>query len=498
LTDKTVRRFTQTHTSLPLNAVNHIERLVKSWHFLSDLAFADLLLHVPVARSKEQYRTICISHVRSLTGQTPYEYDPVGLVSEPLKRTIVQSCFEKKIILEEDSFVLGGNDEVRIEAIPVTVNGIVIAVATREFLPLYHRRFGNLERTYLDTFEKFAKMISLGLFPYNIDAVDPEDSPRVGDGVMVLNSDTQITFSSPNAVSTLRILGVSSSFHEVTLEEIGLDSTYVRSAIRARNIVTNEVSTDGKSVLFRFFPLFNENGFVGMFIMLRDVTSLRKRDRLLQSKEATIKEVHHRVKNNLQTIAALLRLQRRRMKSEEAKEALQVSESRIRAIGVVHEILAQEAADFVPFVEIIEQLVNFVTETLQSDEYDIRFQVSGDPGFLPGEVATPLSVVMNECIQNCIDHAFPANKENRHVGEIDIEFIRNKETLVIVITDNGVGLPKNFNMKDAKGLGLNIVKTLVESELGGEFEMESDFENGSQTRIVSPVAIDAIDPDFLR
>ena len=105
-----------------------------------------------------------------------------------------------------------------------------------------------------------------------------------------------------------------------------------------------EVERDDASILLRVIPLLEDRKPAGALILLRDVTDLRRRDRMLMSKDATIREIHHRVKNNLQTIAALLRLQGRRLDSPEARQAIKESERRIRSIAIVHETLRAKRA----------------------------------------------------------------------------------------------------------------------------------------------------------
>jgi two-component sensor histidine kinase len=218
--------------------------------------------------------------------------------------------------------------------------------------------------------------------------------------------------------------------------------------------------------------------------MLRNVTDLRRRDRLLLSKDATIREVHHRVKNNLQTIAALLRLQERRVNSEEARQAIRESEQRIRSIAIVHETLAREANDFVDFNEIIRPLVRLVEETVSTRERPLRFGVSGDAGDLPGEIATPLAVVLNELMQNAVDHAFAPDASD---AMVTIEFARSAELLNVVVSDNGKGLPDGFDPEAATGLGMSIVRVLVTGELGGTIAIES--RDGTTWRLQIPVPL---------
>ena len=165
----------------------------------------------------------------------------------------------------------------------------------------------------------------------------------------------------------------------------------------------------------RAIPFLDGDEIAGVVVLARDVTDLRRRDRMLLSKDATIREIHHRVKNNLQTIAALLRLQGRRLESGEARAALEESERRIRAIAIVHETLSRGVADVVRFDDILQPLVKVVQETVATPDTDLRFEVVGDAGLLPGDVATPLAVVLNELMQNAADHAFPPVDGGRRV-----------------------------------------------------------------------------------
>jgi len=200
------------------------------------------------------------------------------------------------------------------------------------------------------------------------------------------------------------------------------------------------------------------------------VTELRRRDRLLLSKDATIREIHHRVKNNLQTISALLRLQGRRLESEEAKAAVAESVRRIRTIALVHETLSREPGDDVAFIEIVRPLVRLVEEGLQSPDRPVRFVVHGDGGRLPANIATPLSVVLTELLQNAIDHGFP---EGEGGGTVAVQLDADDEFLNITVIDDGRGIDPDFDLAGATGLGLSIVRTLVTTELAGTIDMRA-------------------------
>jgi two-component sensor histidine kinase len=198
------------------------------------------------------------------------------------------------------------------------------------------------------------------------------------------------------------------------------------------------------------------------------VSEVRRRDRLLMSKDATIREIHHRVKNNLQTISSLLRLQGRRLESPEAKAAIDESVRRVRSIALVHEILSREAGEDVPFLAIVHDVTRMAEEAFAIPERPIKCTIDGDPGAVPAAVATPLAVVLNELLQNTADHAFPIGEGG---GEVVLSLRRDGTDLVVEVRDDGAGLPEGFDLESAAGLGLSIVRTLVRSELAGTIDL---------------------------
>ena len=144
---------------------------------------------------------------------------------------------------------------------------------------------------------------------------------------------------------------------------------------------------------------------IGGLILLRDVTDLRRRDRELITKDTTIREIHHRVKNNLQTVAALLRLQARRIDSAEATAALEEAVRRVGSIAIVHETLSQAVEEMVDFDEIADRLARLVTDVGLSQ---VRVRREGRFGMLVSEQATPLAMVVMELLQNAVEHGYPA------------------------------------------------------------------------------------------
>jgi two-component sensor histidine kinase len=465
----TIGELARQQTELSKEQTVHLGNLVSEWGMLADLCFSDLMLHVPTEGNK----WLVLAQVRAATGQTLYLVDRVGALAEAGEESLLTKAYNSGVIVEDEIFVEGIEEDCRMMAIPVVFEGKTIAVMTREWSRRTGRQPGELERTYLDMFDRFAEMIIKGDFPFSGRVADSSVAPRVGDGAIVLDADARIRYASPNATSALHRVGISANAVGQTLAELGVIDSSVRQAFERQEPVVEEFEQTGDvTLLTRCIPLVvstdGMNTVTGGLMLLRDVSELRRRDRLILSKDATIREIHHRVKNNLQTISALLRLQGRRLESAEAKAAVAESVRRIRTIALVHETLSREPGDDVAFIEIVRPLLRLVEESLQSPDRPMRFTVIGDGGRLPATVVTPLSVVLTELLQNAVDHGYP---EGDGGGTVVVRLNVEDGVLNVSVVDDGRGIPAGFQLDDATGLGLSIVRTLVTTELAGSIEM---------------------------
>jgi two-component sensor histidine kinase len=472
--------------SLRGDALRHVQRLAASWQPLADLSFSDLLLLAPLERDPTRF--LIVAQVRPTTGQTAYPTDLVGSIIDEGARPLVLQAWSRSTIMEGDALLLGSVERVHVQCIPVCREGQVVAVMVRETRLTLGRRIGELEHHYISLFDRFAHMVAEGSFPFPQADDAYEDAPRVGDGVIVLDPDLRVRFASPNAVSSMHRMGIQSYASGIQLVDMSFDQHAAEVAVATRAPVTEEIEHGDTTLLVRAIPFLDGDEIAGIVVFARDVTDLRRRDRMLMSKDATIREIHHRVKNNLQTIAALLRLQGRRLESGEARAALEESERRIRAIAIVHETLSRGGTDVVRFDDILQPLVRIVQETVATPDTDLRFEVVGDAGLLPGDVATPLAVVLNELMQNAADHAYPPGAYPpgaRRSGCVSVRLAREDGAVEVDVIDDGVGLPPGFTLERSPGLGLSIVQALVTTELGGSIELSGD--DGTRVHLVIPV-----------
>jgi len=460
-------------------ALDHLHRLLASWGLLADFCFSDLVLYV----SDDDGRYVMVDHIRPSTSQTIYHTDIVGEARTAEQRPLIDEAYRTGTSRygDIDSAWLG--ERIRVAAIPVRCGGQTIAVLAREFVTAFRQRPGELEQTYERVFSRFSAMIVAGRFPFPDEDIGHATMPRVGDGVVVVGPRGEVEYSSPNATSTLTRSGVETVIRGRTTTELGFDPSLLRRSLALGEPGVSEVERPGDvTLVVRVLPFIDDSVVTGAVLLLRDISDLRRRDRLLLSKDATISEIHHRVKNNLQTISSLLRLQGRRLTEPSARAAVEESVRRIHSIALVHETLSREPGDDVEFREVLKPLVRMVNEGLVSSEHPIRFEIDGDGGVVSSEVATSLSLVVTELLQNAVEHAFPPGWDASAQALVRIGLAHDADTIEIEVTDNGVGLSPDLDGAGSRSLGQSIIHALVHDELRGTIDYDA-VDAGTTVRI---------------
>jgi two-component sensor histidine kinase len=480
-------------TRLTGEDVDWLHALVSDWQLLADLSFADLVLWAPL---REGPGWVALAQMRPTTGPTAFQDDVVGMRAAVGERAAVDAAWHEERICREGDPEWTSGVPIRHESIPVAREGTVIAVIERSTNLSSPRTPSRLELTYLKGADELAQMIAAGTFPYPEEEPILVRSPRVGDGLLRLGRSGKVTYASPNALSAYRRLGLAADLVGAELGTLtarlavpGLPADDPLALTASGRVPREtEIESNGSVVQLRSIPLVVAGVRTGALVLLRDVTELRHRERELMSKDATIREIHHRVKNNLQTVAALLRLQARRTRAPEARGALEEAVRRVGSIAIVHEILSHTPEEIVDFDDVAERVATMAGE-VSATEARVTPAVSGRFGLLSAAVATPLALVLTELLQNALQHGIAPYQGPASAGSVLINADRKPARLVVTVEDNGVGLPAEFSVDVTTSLGLQIVRTLVVSELGGQLQISPRVGGGTVVLVDLPLVM---------
>ncbi|MGL4339138.1 MAG: sensor histidine kinase [Rhodoglobus sp.] len=468
--------------------------MVGDWQLLADLAFADIVLWVPSAEGD----FVAVAHARPSSSATLFYRDFVGQTVKPEWKAQISEAFHSARIVDTASPDWYEETPTRVRAVPVlrrlspsakTTTDLPIAVITRHTNLSEARTPSRQELTFNDCANDVFAMIASGDFPdLGAPSGPRRGAPRASDGLIRLDVDGMVTFASPNALSAFNRIGFSGeleaeSLAEVTTALIGGQLTVDESlplVVTGRAPWRTDIEARGVTVSLRTIPIRNHGERVGAIVLCRDVTEMRHQERELITKDATIREIHHRVKNNLQTVASLLRIQARRTHSDVARDALGQAMRRVAAIAVVHDTLSEGLNQDVDFDVVFDRVLMLIAEVASSHSTTVYPKSTGSFGTLPSEYATPLALALTELVTNAVEHGLAGRAD----GEVEILASRSQEKLSVKVRDNGVGLDEG---KVGSGLGTQIVRTLIQGELSGTIDWHTLMDNGTEVTIELPL-----------
>ncbi len=272
-------------------------------------------------------------------------------------------------------------------------------------------------------------------------------------------------------------------------EEIKQSVEKTKQGERVQNYETSRLKKDGTiiNVSITFSPIFDSSGkLVAISTIARDITErIKAEEALAKIEDARKKEIHHRIKNNLQVISSLLDLQAEKFRDKEVLEAFRESQNRVVSMALIHEELYKgEGTDTLDFSAYIQKLAENLFQTYSLSSRNIRLLMDlEENAFFDMDIAVPLGIIVNELISNSLKHAFTEDEE----GEIRIKLCRkeknnemHKSLFSLTISDNGKGISQNIELESLESLGLQLVNTLVD-QLDGKIELKRT--HGTEFRI---------------
>ena len=470
----TLSELISENSNLKANEVEHLSELVAEWRLLADLSFADLLLWLPIRRDEKSWPEghLAIAQIRPTTAATVFTEDLVGTSINWGQRPLVDQALSDGEIVRDAKPEQVGQIVIKEETIPVILNGKILAVISRHRNADLMRQPSKLELNYREIAHKIYKMVAEGNFPIRNSLYSSESSPRVGDGLIRLDVNGTIFFASPNARSALSRVGFQK---ELEGENLGVvfsnlnkgdtqptDESW-QTMLSGKSLRRTEYESQSAVLDILVIPLTEGSDRIGAIVLIHNITELRNRDRALLTKDATIKEIHHRVKNNLQTVSALLRLQSRRVTDPIASSALDEAVRRVASIALVHETLSNQSSEFVEFDLVLEQIIK---NALDLNPRSIGYKKIGEFGSFDSKTATALSLVITELIHNALEHGLSETGD-----QLTVEISKNGNQYLVSVCDNGSGLPEEFNIEKSANLGLQIANTLTKNELNGSINL---------------------------
>jgi len=457
-----------------------LQKIERDLGILADISRSDVLMYTQLSGdqaaviAQARPHSIAPLHAGSLLGRM------VTSAEQPLVwRTLERGRFS------QGNLTLIANESLIVQKVhPIrNAEGKVIGALSIETNLLEHERHRRRSRVFQQAFGLLQQMVLRG------ELEGAQDLSPFGehDGIMVIDEQKRIQYMSGIATNLYRKIGYVESLVGKRVSSLKTaDENLASIAVEKGHCIEQEVQEgnliwikkaiplatwEGRPAnwwSFLSWPTRNSRPAYQVMLTIHDETQARYRERELEVKSAMIQEVHHRVKNNLQTIVALLRMSARRAQAEETRLALQEGINRIMSVAVIHEFLSHQESQVINIREVSQRIINQMRQGVLDPEKQIRLDLRGPNVYLPARQATACAMVINELLQNAVEHGY----ERRPGGTVSVQLIDEGDGVTITIQDDGVGLPADFDREHAESLGLQIVQTLVEHDLRGRFELK--------------------------
>jgi two-component sensor histidine kinase len=470
--DLSVRRLCEANTPLTAAEIGRIERLANSLPLFAELAQADVFIDCP---TRNPDIAIVVAEANPPAGRSLYLAPVVGELALRENEPGVLETLSTGRPTPGRRGVTQEGRPVRQSVVPVrsddgrTIGALIMEQDISEQLK-QEAQVGLLSET---TERLTETLLSMAMKVQTLPSLLQE-------GLLILDPEGRVSYANQTTLRFLQDLGGPDDPVGRAVTELPLG--YLAGDLAESKVISRELQAACASFQLRAIPMVYQQKAVGQIILLRDITEIRVKEKELMIKSVVIKEIHHRVKNNLQTIASLLRLQARRIENPELRRIFGESINRIASIATVHEALSKGGIELVDLRQVTADILRLIRGGMLHPDRAIAIEIRGERLIIRSDKATSVALIMNEVVQNAIDHAF-AGMES---GWIEVALAEEGDVIQVTVTDNGVGLPAEFNSQASGHLGLQIVRTLVEHDLKGTLEICTTARGGTEVAIRFP------------
>lgn len=445
-----IEQLCRQYTDLTEEEIQTIKMMSRSLQILANLENADMFIDCPCKQGRD---SIVVAEAKPEEGMSAYRGSVVGMLAKQENEPAVARTTHlgiatrfMKARTQEDNYTIQTVE-------PIRFNSRVIGVLIRE------KRITDEEEESVDL-----QMVRAVETPVSHMLSENEWlMESIDEGLLLIDSEDEVVFRNLYARDLFHKLGYVQDILGQNYKNICLTEWTPKMDITEH---IKEVKCGSYFLRIRVIPMVREK--IRFAVIIRDITWRHEQEQNLILKSVAVRELHHRIKNNLQTIAALLRMQVRRAEHEETRQVLEDSINRIQSIAATHMLLSQNGEDRVGLRDVLNIVRSNADQTFLRSDLKLNTELLGDDILVDSDIANSVALAANELIQNSMKYAF----RDRTEGKITIIIEKGKIYSRLIVKDNGRGY--DTGKDKAEGLGLNIVRTLVEDKLKGNLLINSD------------------------